>query len=161
MSDVEKRSARFHWRRRLLQGIVLGFALLLAMSLMGRRPENLGVTSGMLAPCPDSPNCVSTYADKETQLMESLSFSGDSQTTMSKLVGIVNAMPRTQMITQTDEYLYVEFTSLIFRYVDDVEFLLDATNKKIDFRSASRVGYSDMGANRKRMTLISKRFQND
>ena len=161
MSDFEKRTAGFHWRRRLLQGIVLGSALLVALSMVGKRPENLGVTGGALAPCPDSHNCVSSTAGDESQRMDSLSFSGDSQAAMSKLVKIVSAMPRTQVITQTDDYLYVEFTSGIFRFVDDVEFLLDATSRKIDFRSASRVGYSDLGANRKRMTFISKRFQND
>lgn len=78
---------------------------------------------------------------------------------MVDLVKIVSAMPRAQIISQTDEYLYVEFRSFLFRFVDDVEFLLNAKNRTVDFRSASRVGYSDLGANRKRMTIISKRFQ--
>ncbi len=159
MSDIEKRNVRFHWRRRGFQGVILGCALLFAMSMMGSRPENLGITAGKLAPCPTSPNCVSTHADNDSQRMESLSFSGQSETAMVDLVKIVSAMPRAQIISQTDEYLYVEFRSFLFRFVDDVEFLLNAKNRTVDFRSASRVGYSDLGANRKRMTIISKRFQ--
>jgi uncharacterized protein (DUF1499 family) len=42
------------------------------------------------------------------------------------------------------------------RFVDDVEFLFDDTNKKIHVRSASRVGYSDMGVNRKRVEELRK-----
>ena len=54
----------------------------------------------------------------------------------------------------TDRYLYAEFQTLVFRFTDDVEFLVDETNDRVDFRSASRVGYSDLGVNRKRMTTI-------
>ncbi len=77
---------------------------------------------------------------------------------MQKLLAVINSMPGSKIINQTENYLYVEFTSLVFRYVDDVEFLIDPNNSKIDFRSASRVGYSDLGANRRRMKTISERF---
>ena len=90
--------------------------------------------------------------------MECLVFKGDAQSAMTKLVEVIDSMPRSRVISQTENYLYVEFSSLLFRFVDDVEFLIDTKNNKIDFRSASRVGYSDMGANRRRMTTLSKRF---
>jgi len=128
------------------------------MSMTGKRPENIGTLGGKLTSCPDSPNCVSTTAENDSQRMESIVFTGDTESAMETLVRVVNGMPRSRIITQTEKYLYVEFTSLIFRFVDDVEFLIDTKTQIIDFRSASRVGYSDMGANRKRMTTILKRF---
>ena len=58
-----------------------------------------------------------------------------------------------------DRTLTAEYRSLIFRFIDDVDFLLDEKEGVIHFRSASRVGYSDLGANRKRMERIRKAFQ--
>ena len=66
-------------------------------------------------------------------------------------------MPRTQLLTNTDKFLHVEFTSKVFRFVDDVEFYFDELGV-IHFRSASRVGYSDMGVNKSRMEEIGRLF---
>jgi len=68
-------------------------------------------------------------------------------------------MPRTVIVAQTDDYLHAEFTSGLFRFVDDVEFYVDSARYEIQFRSASRTGYSDLGVNRKRMTDIVNRFE--
>jgi uncharacterized protein (DUF1499 family) len=68
-------------------------------------------------------------------------------------------MRRAKVITDTGDYIHAEFTSRLFRFVDDVEFSFDDTNKLINFRSASRKGYSDLGVNRKRMEEIRKRFE--
>lgn len=65
-------------------------------------------------------------------------------------------MPRTRIVEESENYLRVEFTTAIMRYVDDVEFLIDDSAGVVHFRSASRVGYSDMGANRKRMTAFKE-----
>lgn len=129
-----------------------------ALSWTSQRPDNLGVFAGQLRECPDTPNCVSTTAKAESQLMAPLKYRGTERQAMERLLSVIREMPRSKVINQSDNYLYVEFSSLIFRYVDDVEFLVDAENRKIDFRSASRVGYSDLGANRKRMEKISERF---
>ena len=67
-------------------------------------------------------------------------------------------MPRTKIVTVDDNYLYAEFRSALFRFVDDVEFLIDPKERAIHFRSASRVGYSDLGVNRHRMEQIQKGF---
>jgi uncharacterized protein (DUF1499 family) len=63
-------------------------------------------------------------------------------------------LPRTKLVDEDESYLHYEFTSLLLRFVDDVEFLLDETTKTIHFRSASRTGYSDLGVNRKRMEQV-------
>ena len=75
-----------------------------------------------------------------------------------RLVEIVGSMPRTTIVATQDDYLHVEFRSRLFRFVDDVEFYVDRERATIQFRSASRLGYSDMGVNRKRMQEICRRF---
>ncbi len=65
-------------------------------------------------------------------------------------------MPRIKLVEEEDSYLHYEFTSLLFRFVDDVEFLFEDATKTIHFRSASRVGYGDFGVNRKRMEEIRR-----
>lgn len=103
-----------------------------------------------LAPCPDSPNCVSTMETDELHGIEPLPFRGDATATMSALLTVVEQMKRTTIIKQTDSYLHVEYRTLL-GFVDDVEFVLDGEREIVNFRSASRVGYGDMGVNRNRM----------
>lgn len=77
---------------------------------------------------------------------------------MGKLITVVKSMKRSKIVTVSDHYLHVEFSSLIFRFVDDVEFALDDTTGTVHFRSAARLGYSDFGVNRKRMEEIRSRY---
>ncbi len=83
-----------------------------------------------------------------------LSFRGPAPAAWAALLAVVAEWPRTHIVLQTTDYLHVEFTSLIFRFVDDVEFRLDAEAGVIQVRSASRIGYSDLGANRKRVEAL-------
>jgi uncharacterized protein (DUF1499 family) len=122
----------------------------------GTRSQGLGVTDGRFAPCPTSPNCVSSQAPDEDHRVTSLSFTGPTDDAMKKLRELVRSLPRTAIITTTDTYLHAEFTSFVFRFTDDVEFLVNDTDKVIHVRSASRLGSSDMGVNRKRIELIRK-----
>ena len=73
---------------------------------------------------------------------------------MEILASVVKANPRSRIVTQSDHYLHAEFRSRILGFVDDVEFLVDENNSVIQFRSASRVGYSDLGVNRRRMNEL-------
>ena len=77
---------------------------------------------------------------------------------MQRIKELVEEMPRTKIVTVEDNYLHAEFRSSVFRFVDDVEFLVDPKERAIHFRSASRVGYSDLGVNRRRMEQIQKGF---
>jgi uncharacterized protein (DUF1499 family) len=77
-----------------------------------------------------------------------------------KLLTVIESMPRSEIVTNKEIFLHVEFTSKIFRFVDDVEFYFNAPGI-IHFRSASRVGHSDMGVNRHRMEEIRHLFTND
>jgi uncharacterized protein (DUF1499 family) len=150
-----------NWKLALL---VLGGVFLLPMaglallSAASRRPSNLGVVDGRLAPCPSSPNCVSTQADDAEHRMPPVSYSGSPREALDRIKAIVASRPRTTIVTEKENYLHVEFTSGLFRFVDDVEFLIDETNGKIHFRSASRAGYSDLGVNRQRMKAICAEF---
>jgi uncharacterized protein (DUF1499 family) len=66
--------------------------------------------------------------------------------------------PRTRILTVTDTYLHAECATLLFRFLDDVELLLDREAKVIHFRSSSRVGHGDLGVNRRRMEGIRRAF---
>lgn len=113
-----------------------------------------------LAPCPESPNCISSQApaDDAQHYMAPLTYTGTAEEARQKLLAIIDAMPRTKVVTDEGNYIHTTFTSLIFRFVDDVEFVIDDGAKQIQFRSAARVGYGDMGVNRKRMEEIAGRF---
>jgi uncharacterized protein (DUF1499 family) len=125
----------------------------------GQRPSNLGVKEGQLAPCPNSPNCVVSQGNPDADhAIAPLQYSGDGAAAMAKLVAVIQAMPRTNVVQQTDDYLYAEFTSQLMGYVDDVEFYLDSAESVIQVRSASRLGQSDLGVNRKRVEAIRREF---
>lgn len=120
--------------------------------MLGRmRPDHLGVQNGQLAACPPSPNCVSTQAEREEQRVQPLKKVGATDEVIAALTKAINSMPRTKFVTEDANYFHVECTSLICRYVDDLEIWIDEENQLIHARSASRVGYSDLGVNRKRV----------
>jgi uncharacterized protein (DUF1499 family) len=127
-------------------------------SFFSRKPDNLGVHNGRLADCPSSPNCVGTQATDANHRMEPILFRGTPAEAMAHLKTVVAAMPRSKIVTADEQYLHVEFTSRVFRFVDDVEFLIDSDSKTIHFRSASRLGRSDLGVNRQRMEAIRQKF---
>ena len=115
----------------------------------GSRPNNLGVKDGKLAPCPGSPNCVSSQSEDPQFKIDPL-----PPVTIADLKTIIANMERTTIIEETDNYLYAEFKSKLMGYVDDVEFYLDSNANVMQVRSASRLGKSDLGVNRKRIEEI-------
>lgn len=117
------------------------------------------VTHGKLAPCPDSPNCVSSQSSDSSHFVEPLSYPDSRAEAKTRLLKIIESMPRTQIISNTHLYIHAEVTSLLFRFVDDVEFLFEEESALIHVRSASRIGYSDLGVNRKRIEAIRQKFQ--
>jgi uncharacterized protein (DUF1499 family) len=127
---------------------------LLLIGCTGSRPMNLGVNDGKLAPCPASPNCVSSQSKDKEHGIEPLRYTGSATEAMDRLKKIIIGMKRTRIIAETGPYIHAEFTSALFRFVDDVEFFLDERAAVIHVRSASRIGYSDLGVNRKRIETI-------
>ncbi|MBL8816938.1 MAG: DUF1499 domain-containing protein [Planctomyces sp.] len=139
--------------------LIVWMVSMFALSFTAKMPGGLGVQGGRLAECPESPNCVCTQCSSREHWMEPLMYSEDAGIAWSRLKSLIEANSEATIITETDGYLHVEFKTAFFRFVDDVEFLLDAESGRIHFRSASRVGYSDMGLNRRRMEDFRKRFE--
>lgn len=127
--------------------------------MKGQRPNTLGVKDGQLSPCPKSPNCVVSQGQSDADhTIAPIQYDGDQATAMARLIELVKAMPRTEIIQQTDDYLYAEFTSQLMGFVDDVEFYLAPSTSVIHVRSASRLGESDLGVNRQRIETIRDQF---
>jgi uncharacterized protein (DUF1499 family) len=109
-----------------------------------------------LAPCPSSPNCVSTLtpASDERHAIPPYRYTKSRAESKETLKGVIATLPRTKLVEEGEAYLHYEFTSRLLRFVDDVEFIFDDEAKTIHFRSASRIGYGDYGVNRDRMEEI-------
>lgn len=118
----------------------------------------IGIVDGKFHPCPKSPNCVSTQSTDEKHKIDPLQYNSTLTEARDKIKNIIRSLKRTKTITESDTYLHYEFRTATFKFVDDVEFYFDAIKKIIHFRSASRVGWSDMGVNRKRMEKIRKLY---
>jgi uncharacterized protein (DUF1499 family) len=116
-----------------------------------RRPNNLGVTNGRLAPCRRTPNCVSSQADPADaeHYIAAIAFRGDAMGAVRKALA---QMPRATIVSEKQNYLYAEFRSRWLGYVDDVEFFHDGS--AIQVRSASRLGRRDFGVNRSRVERL-------
>ncbi len=125
----------------------------------GTQPENIGVTNEKLLPCPSTPNCVSSQSDDAEHSIRPLSYEGEGEEAISTLKDIINRQERTQIISESDGYLYAQFTSHWMGFVDDVEFLVNENQGVIDVRSASRLGESDLGVNRERIDTIRQVFE--
>ena len=141
--------------------VLLFVAGMFFLSFSSKPPENLGVVDGRLAACPDSPNCVSTQTSDASKRMEPIDVSGAAGNVLERVANVINRQPRSRIVEQTDHYLHAEFTSMLFRFVDDVEFFLDDERRQLHFRSASRVGYSDLGANRRRMERLVEEIKHE
>ena len=140
--------------RKLRILTLLGVTVGVFWVLGGRRPEQLGVQDGKLLPCPASPNCVSTQATDDIHSIQPLPFSADLAAIRQSVLTAIQALPRTKIITETDDYFHVECRSLLLRFVDDLEIWIDSENQLVHARSASRVGYSDLGVNRQRVETL-------
>jgi len=125
---------------------------------MTKSKKPIGIVDGKFHPCPDTPNCVSTQAADNKHKIDPIQYSGSLSEAKEKIVKIINSLKRSKIITNKENYIHAEFRTATFRFVDDVEFLFDDSEKIIHFRSRARLGISDMGVNRKRMGIIRKKF---
>ena len=122
-----------------------------------KRPTNLGLKDGRLAPCKRTPNCVSSQADPadSEHYIAPIAFRGS----MRALRQAVESMPRATVISAEARYLYAEFRTRLMRYVDDVELYYDEAAGLVHVRSASRLGRRDFGVNRRRIEELRARLQ--
>jgi uncharacterized protein (DUF1499 family) len=137
------------------EALAIGAALLPIfmpiLSCAGNRPSNLGISNGGLAPCPSSPNCVSSDARGKDYHVLPLELAAPPVKAWQSAREVVSEFPRTRIVTETTNYLHAECRSLLFRFVDDLELHLRPAEGIIAIRSASRLGYSDFGVNRRRV----------
>lgn len=122
-------------------------------------PQNIGVVDNHLHPCPQTPNCVSseTAAEDKEHAIAPLTYSGSQAQARARLEQLLRSQERVKLVTAEAGYLHAEFTTQVMRFVDDVEFLF-VTPGRIEVRSASRVGRSDLGANRTRIEALRQKF---
>jgi uncharacterized protein (DUF1499 family) len=117
--------------------------------------------AGRLASCPATPNCVSSQSLDPARHLPPLLVAGEPTQAMAALRQLLLEHKRTTLVMQADDYLHAEVRSAVFRFVDDVEFLL-ACDARLHFRSAAQTGYWDLGVNRRRMirirTMLMRRF---
>jgi len=134
----------------------MAIGLLGIVGCAGERPNNLGERDGRLSACPASPNCVASQAADEGHRIAPLTFTGDPDAAFVRLRLVLGKRADTTIIDERGGYLRVELRTLLF--VDDAEFLLDRAHTVIHVRSASRLGYSDLGKNRRRMEEIRREY---
>lgn len=113
-----------------------------------KRPDNLGVRDGRLAPCKRSPNCVSSQANPS----DLEHYIAPLHASMDAVRNALKQMARVTIVSESEDYLHAEFRTRLMRYVDDVEFFFDGT--VIHVRSCSRLGRRDFGVNRKRVERL-------
>ncbi|PKG37766.1 DUF1499 domain-containing protein [Psychromonas sp. Urea-02u-13] len=129
----------------------------------------LGISDGQLKACPESPNCVSSQATDKQHAIAPIVFNGSAKQAQMQLLSVINTWDRSKVIVVKEDYIRVEFTSAIMRFIDDVEFYFpavsmakDNTEKTektvIQVRSASRLGESDLGVNRERIEKITEQL---
>lgn len=134
----------------------MGIVAFLLAACAGERPGGLGMRGGALAPCPSSPNCVSSMAGDERHRIDPLAFTDDADAAFERLKRVLSARGDCSVVEEGEGYLRAELRTRLF--VDDAEFLLDWARRVIQVRSASRVGYWDLGKNRRRMEEIRAAF---
>ena len=120
----------------------------------GKAPDNLGVKDGALSSCPESPNCVVTQNADETHTIAPINYETDLDTARETLLKVLSVVPNTEVTEQTDNYIRVQSTSRLMGFIDDAEFYFPTDKKAIEMRSASRLGESDLGVNRRRLEQI-------
>ncbi len=122
------------------------------------KPRHLSEPGQPLLPCPDSPNCVSTESTDRRHQMLVVPFNDSPADAQLRVRKALEGVPRTKIVSESTGYLRAETRSALFRFVDDVEIIIDSTAQVFRFRSASRLGRGDLGVNRARMTAVSLRL---
>lgn len=136
---------------RLLSNFAFSILLLVAASDT--------MADDRLEPCPDRPNCVSSLADDSDRHIAPMPYGGDRATARLRLLAALSQLDGAEIVEDTEQYLRIKVTSAVLRFVDDVTFLFDDEKQLIQMRSASRTGYYDFGANRRRLESIRELYQ--
>ena len=161
----------FDWEMALIKGVgkemkknltfLIG-PLLIGMILWGcsgNPTERQHSESSGFLDCPDTPNCVSSLAKNPKYQVEPFKLKKDPTTSWDIVRKMVGSLPRTKIVTADNNNIHAECRSMIFRFVDDLTLHLTPSNGIIHIRSASRIGYSDLGVNRRRVENLRKKLK--
>ena len=138
--------------------VIIGI-MLIALSMASREQPDLGIQNGQLKQCPSTPNCVCSEDMADEAYIKPLSFRLPANEAWVSIKYVIKESGGRVIAEETD-YLRAEYETTLFRFIDDVEFRLDRKHQQIQVRSASRVGQSDLGANRQRVEQLRSRFNN-
>jgi uncharacterized protein (DUF1499 family) len=138
---------------------LIAFALLIFLTLTGSlmlptAASAVGVSNGHLTNCPASNNCVVSLGGDDKHAIDPIEYHVNRNKAREILQKVLTVVPRTSVIEETDNYIHATSTSRIFKFVDDVEFYFPNDENVIHLRSASRIGESDLGVNRRRVEQI-------
>lgn len=144
----------FHVRQTFLL-----FLLLPLTACNHKMHQNIGMSDQKLKACPDSPNCVnSMYPEDEEHFMEAWTYQVDRSVVIKKLKEELAQSSKVTLKEEQEDYLHYAFRVPWTPFTDDVEFYFPTDEAVIHYRSASRVGYSDMGVNKKRMATLRRKL---
>lgn len=124
----------------------------------GKEPAERGIRDGSLFPCPQTPNCVSSMTDDSSHIIAPIAYRHSREEALADIKVVIRELGNAEIREELSDYLWVECTSKLMRFVDDVEFFFPEEQNVVHVRSASRLGYSDMGVNRKRVEQIRRSF---
>ena len=142
--------------------VILTVAVLVRFAMLGNNSksgEAPGLASGTLTLCPDKPNCVcSEFTGDTAHYIAPLDYSGTAPE--KAWAGILQVIEESggEITISDGEYIAATFSVSLFGFIDDVECRLDTSKNRIHIRSASRVGHSDLGVNKKRVDMMTLLF---
>ena len=143
--------------------VIFTALLLVRFSMAGqlsKENSSPGIAKEKLQACPNKPNCINTeFPDDTAHYLPPLDFPGNKTDQVMALARTIILEMGGEIVNEDKTYLAATFTSTIFRFVDDFEIRKDDLSLKLHIRSASRVGYSDFGANKRRVKKFSGLFK--
>lgn len=147
-------------KNNTLAALALMIAAMAGLSVCAAAPpKHLLTPAGHLTPCPSSPNCVSSEEPpSDNHYVAPLQYRVSRARAYHALLAVLQHMRRTRIVTKQSDYIHATVRSAVFGFVDDVTFQFHPNDKRIDMKSASRLGYYDFGVNGRRAAMIRRRF---
>jgi uncharacterized protein (DUF1499 family) len=134
--------------------------LILMMAVKNARtPQGLGVNEGQLAALPGTPNAVSSQTGDTEKRVDPFPFKGDIKETKRMIKQALQDYGNIEIEAETDSYIHAVSTTRKMKYHDDLEFYFDEKDQVVHFRSASRVGKSDLGLNSDRYNHLMESYK--
>lgn len=141
--------------------IILGLVAVMGgrIYFQNKKPQiELGLVNGKLREIPSKPNCVSTQTAQEEKRVNPLPFKDSVASSKEAMKKALASYGDIEIVDESDNYIYAIATTGKMKYHDDIEIYFDEAEGVIQYRSASRAGYGDMGLNRNRYDAIAKNY---